>query len=128
MRTCHIHGKHLAVGLVTGLCLIALGTVFLLQNLGMVPFGMTLRIWPAVLLVLAAASFARHGLLSVGGHALVLGAVALQLKHSDHAALLQHGWPVALIWIGAVKVLRVLWRRSRQAAPACWQDGGQRLS
>ena len=128
MRTCIPHRKRYLIGLVTGLTLILLGLAFFLQNLGLMPLGVALRVWPAVLLVLAAGSFVRHGLLSTGGHLLVLAAVALQLKDLGHGPWLVQWWPVALVWLGVIKVLRSLWRRSRAGFQTSCQDAGERLS
>lgn len=106
--------KHSTTGaLVLGLGLIALGLVHGLKALGYLDLEGLLFFWPTALLVLALVSFVRRGFLTFTGHLILLGAVALQLREMGHRDLLHQGWPVVLIWLGLVQVLRALFHRSR---------------
>jgi hypothetical protein len=91
---CH-HKNRFAAALTLGLGLIVLGVVHGLQALDYLDLKGLLFFWPTALLVLA------------------LGAVALQLKDMGYRDLLHQGWPVGLIWLGVVQVLRSLFRRHR---------------
>lgn len=108
--------------LITGLGLVALGGLFALRNLGLLPSGEHIHFWPLALGFLALATFARRGILSWGGHTLLLAALALQLQDLGHHALLRHGWPVALIWVGCIMVARACFPPGRTALPATGED------
>ena len=112
MRPCRPRRNHFIAKLVTGLGLIALGAIFALQNLGILPWGGTIRFWPLILLFLAVVHFAKRGILSFSGHLMLLGGVALQLKSLGHSELLHQWWPAGLIWLGIVMARR---RRTSKA-------------
>jgi hypothetical protein len=128
MRPCQTRNDHFLAKLVFGLGLIALGTLFTLQNLGLFPWGGTIHFWPLALLFLALFNFARRGLLSFGGHLLLLGGLALQLQRLGHGAWLERGWPVSLIWLGAVIALRSLRLRRPALLTAPCQHAYERPS
>jgi hypothetical protein len=128
MRVHHHTKSRFIATLAVGFALILLGAVFILQNLGLVPPGMALHFWPAALLVLAIGNFGRRGLLSFSGHVLILVAFALQAKYLGHREWLTQWWPLGLIWLGMIKVLRVLWFRWRTHVPPSCQDVCERLS
>ncbi len=109
---CHPKNRF-AAALTLGLGLIVLGVVHGFQALGYLDLKGLLFFWPSALLVLAFVSFAKRGFLALGGHLVLLGAAALQLKNMGLGELLHKGWPVALIWLGIVLVLRSLFRRHR---------------
>lgn len=113
MPACCHHKNRFAAALTLGLGLIVLGVVHGLQALDYLDLKGLLFFWPTALLVLALVSFAKRGFLAFGGHLILLGAVALQLKDMGYRDLLHQGWPVGLIWLGVVQVLRSLFRRHR---------------
>jgi hypothetical protein len=112
------HAHHpTAARLVLGLGLMALGAAFLLRNLlGAQPVP-AFQFWPLCLLLLALGSFVRRGGRHLAGHVLLLAALALQLKGMGHQDLLSRWWPVALVWLGLVKVLHSLGRPHRLQGP-----------
>lgn len=112
--------KNRMAALVLGLGLIALGVVHGLKALGYLDLEGVLFFWPTALVVLALVSFAKRGFLGFGGHGILLAAVALQAKVMGHGELLHRAWPVALIWLGLVQVLRSLFRKGRACClPDC---------
>lgn len=111
MHCCAPTRNRIAAGLTAGFGLIALGVLYGLSNFHVVPLERFLRPGPIVLLLLAAIAFASRGFLAFGGHLLLLGAVALQLKGLGHSGWLAQGWPAGLIWLGVVMVFRAFLRR-----------------
>jgi hypothetical protein len=128
MRPCRTMKDRFLVKLVIGLGLIALGTIFSLQNLGLFPWGGTIHFWPLTLLFLALFNFAKRGLLSFGAHLFLLGGAALQLQSLGHGAFLDHWWPVSLIWLGALIALRSLRLRRPALLTAPCQHAYERPS
>ena len=94
--------------LVAGIFFTILGVLLTLDNLDLYDAGRVLRWWPAVLIVfglLNVGDEARRGVASV---AIVAGAVLLALRaHWIHLSFWSL-WPVVMIFIGAVIVLRAL--------------------
>lgn len=114
MHACSSSKHSFPAALILGLGLIALGLVHGLKALGYLDLEGLLFFWPTALLVLALVSFVKRGFLAFTGHLILLGAVAFQLRNMGHQDLLHQGWPVVLVWLGLVQVLRALFRRRRE--------------
>lgn len=118
MKT-HYSGQYVAAQVVVGIAVIAIGCLFLFDNLGWLHLDMGTQFWPIVLIAAGVLkitqSRSRHGN-AVGGFLLVFGAVML-LKGLD---LLTIGWnvlaPVLMIAAGIVLVLRSAMRGPRHGA------------
>jgi hypothetical protein len=125
MHACSTRGNPFVSRLVIGTGLTVLGLAFIVHNLVTGTAVPALRVWPLVLLLLAAACFIRRGWHAFGGHLLLLGAVALELKQLGHAQLLARWWPLALIWLGVARLAcSFRYRRHRH----CCQDAPKGLS
>jgi hypothetical protein len=91
-----------------GLVIIALGVILLLNQFGLLPHGLVLNFWPAVLIVVGVIKlFAgnNRGDRVVGGILIVVGAVwqtnALGLTHISWG----QAWPVFVILVGVLFIL-----------------------
>jgi hypothetical protein len=124
MRSRCNRGNRFAARMVIGFGLMVLGAIFILRNLAAYPPATLVFFWPLILVLLALASFIRRGPLAFGGHVLLLGALAIQLKDLGHMDLLAKWWPLALIWLGSIKVAHSLSHRK----PISCQDAGERLA
>lgn len=118
MRT-QCNGQHVAAQVVIGIAVIAIGCLFLFDNLGWLHFDMGTQFWPIVLIAAGVLkltqSRSRQGNV-VGAFLLLFGAVML-LKGLD---LLAIGWnvlaPMLMIGAGLVLVLRSAMRGPRHGA------------
>jgi predicted membrane protein len=101
--------------LIGGVILIALGILFLLDNLGWFEAGDLFSYWP---LILVAVGLSRLlGRDRFGGAVLVIVGVLLQLHWLDIISLrFEILWPLALVLIGAYVIWRAVF--SRPGAPA----------
>lgn len=125
MHACSTRGNPFAARLVIGTGLTVLGLVFIVRNLVTGAAGPALRAWPLLLLLLAVACFVRRGWHTFGGHLLLLGAAALQLKYLGQTQLLARWWPLALIWLGLAKLACSFRYRKHKV---CCQDAREGLS
>ena len=103
--------------------LIALGVLFLLNNMGLhLPLGYIIRtFWPVILIIvglaqIANASAGRHGSIAGGAIVTILGCLFLLQQLWDVS--FRHTWPVLLIGVGAIGLLRAL------LGPAMWMGRG----
>lgn len=102
-------GSQITARLVFGLIIFALGTLWTLDNLGVIDSGPILRWWPALLVVLGAAKL--MGLIPprqnvIGAAALVVGVVLLGNQFHWFEFHIWQLWPVALILMGISLVMR----------------------
>ena len=103
------HGEGSFTGkLLVGLVLMALGVIFFLHNLGVLDAEYALRFWPLVLVLIALSRFWRRGFLSLSGHILLLLGIGLQIANFERYSLLERAWPLGLVWLGVILVLRAL--------------------
>ncbi|HJW94944.1 MAG TPA: DUF5668 domain-containing protein [Thermoanaerobaculia bacterium] len=94
--------------LVAGIFFTILGVLLTLDNLDLFYAGRVLRWWPAVLIVFGLINLADAGRRGVASVAIVAGAVLLALRaHWIHLSFWDF-WPIVLIVIGCVIVLRAL--------------------
>ena len=101
---------------VLGAGLMALGVALMLHNLGIVDGDYTLRFWPCLLIAFGLSKLWSRGLLAPGGHALILAGGFLQVSFlRKEGWLALKWWPVALVYLGALLVLKALLR----ARPCC---------
>lgn len=113
------NGQHVAAQVVVGIAVIAIGFLFLFDNLGWLHLDMGMQFWPIVLIAAGVLkitqSRSRQGTV-VGGFLLVFGAVML-LKGLD---VLDIGWnvlaPALMIGAGFVLVLRSATRGQRHGS------------
>ncbi len=99
--------------------IIALGTIFLLDNLGVVAAGDVLRLWPVLLILLGASKMydAVTGSGRFFGLLFIALGVALLLDRLDVIHFRLHEWwPLLLILLGASLLIKTPKRRA--AAPA----------
>ena len=125
MRACSRHHNPFAARLVIGIGLVLLGLAFILRNLTAGAPYPALRIWPLLLLLLAVGGFIRRGWHAFGAHLLLMAALALELKALGQTQLLARWWPLALIWLGAAKLVCSF--RYRRRRLGC-QDAPEGLS
>ena len=116
-----------AHGIVVSLAIIALGTLFLLDNLGIVSFHDVARYWPVILIALGVVRMVdSHGSASLTWGAVLAGVGGLLLL--DNLNLIYFDWrivwPAILIGVGVLMLLRTsershFWpgQESSQSAP-----------
>ena len=100
--------------LMMGLMLVTLGVVFYLHNIQQLDLDRVWRFWPLLLGALALERFINRGLLAMEGHVLVLVATGLQLLFLERFSLLERWWPLAVVWVGIIIVLRALFPSQRR--------------
>ena len=110
--------------LIVGLILMTLGVVFYLHNVNLLELDRVWRFWPLLMGVLALERFINRGPLAMEGHVLLIVATGLQLMFLERYSLLERWWPLAVIWLGIVIVLRALFPDQRRRL--C-QDSEERL-
>jgi predicted membrane protein len=98
-----------AHGIVVSLVVIALGVLFLLDNMGILSFHDVARYWPVILIALGVVRLVdSHGTASVVFGALLAGAGSLLLL--DNLGIFYFDWrlfwPVVLIGVGVLMLLR----------------------
>lgn len=125
MRNRHPRKDRFPRRIVLGLLLIALGVTFYLHNVQLLDLERIWRYWPMILGVLALERFVNRGPLAMEGHILALMAVGLQLLSLERYSILERWWPLAVIWLGIVIVLRALF--PGKPRPFC-QDSEERPS
>lgn len=111
------NGQHMGAQVVVGIAVIAIGFLFLFDNLGWLHLDMGTQFWPVILIAAGVLkitqSRSRHGTM-VGGFLLLFGTIML-LKG---LGLLTIGWnllaPMLMIGAGIVLVLRSASRQSRR--------------
>jgi len=125
MRDRHPRKDRFPRRIVLGLLLIALGVTFYLHNVQLLDLERIWRYWPMILGVLALERFVNRGPLAMEGHILALMAAGLQLLSFERYSILERWWPLAVIWLGIVIVLRALF--PSKPRPFC-QDSEERPS
>lgn len=108
--------------LITGLLIIAVGVLFLLDHLGFLRAGDYVRYWPVLLVVYGLSRMiGRRGRgIMAGGFFLVIGVFLLLQKLDLIAFSIWEYWPVLLVVIGAMLVRRAFGRHTESGG-----DGGE---
>ena len=117
-------GRRAAGRVLLGLCVIAAGAALLLGNMGLLHFEVSYRLWPLILVALGLAKLVERGALSGGGHWLILLGLFLLAGFLEREDLIEHWWPLAVIWIGLLISARAL-LAPRRSAPPC-EDQSER--
>ena len=97
----------------TGVFLILLGLLLAWNQWNHAPFHDFGRYWPLILIALAVGKFVDRGLLSSGGHWMLLVGLYFELQANGQHELLHRFWPLGLVWIGLIMTLRALSPRPR---------------
>ncbi len=97
------HGDNIG-RLVTGLVIVALGAIFLADNLGVVDVGSIGRFWPAIFILMGIGQIVRPGHRRGGAWFLFLG--ALFFLHTFHYFRLRESWPLFIVAAG----IGMIWR------------------
>jgi hypothetical protein len=111
-------GRRAAGRVLLGLCVIAAGGALLLSNLGLLPFEVSYRLWPLILVALGLAKLVEKGALAGGGHWLILLGLFLLAGFLEREDLIERWWPLVVIWIGLLISARAL-VASRPKPPVC---------
>lgn len=111
-------GRRAAGRVLLGLCVIAAGAALLASNLGLMPFEISYRLWPLILVALGLAKLVEKGALSGGGHWLILLGLFLLAGFLEREDLVERWWPLAIIWAGLLISARA-WLNQRRNAPVC---------
>jgi predicted membrane protein len=112
--------------LVLGLCIMAVGAVFTLENLGLISSRHVLRYWPVLLIVVGLAKAVHPGKRGWRGAGLLwltAGTILLLRVLGVIQVSLWKLWPVLLLVIGAL----VVWRTLRSSPPLEGVDSGATL-
>src|SRR5579871_1087696 len=114
------HRRSPAHGIVFSVAVIALGVLFLLDNLGIVSFHDVARYWPVILIALGVVRLVdSHGTASVVFGGILAGVGGLLLL--DNFGIIYFDWrifwPAILIGVGILMLLRTYqWQEARGAA------------
>lgn len=106
--------------LVAGLFFAILGLLLTLENLDLFEAGRILRYWPVVLIVFGLINLGDASRRGIAAVAVVAGSVLLALKTHWLRFSLFDLWPVLLIVVGAVIVLRALGVHGPEARGNLW--------
>ncbi len=117
-------GRRAAGRVMLGLCVIAAGAALLLNNLGVLHVEIGYRLWPLILVALGLAKLVEKGVLSGGGHWLILVGLFLLAGFLEREDLIERWWPLAIVWMGGLISARAL-LTARPQAPPC-EDQPQR--
>lgn len=102
-------------GLRFGLIVIALGLFGLVINLSPVPVDELWTWAPALLVLTGLLHLLDRGLLKVWGHVQITVGTLLLVAFRGHDLLAERWWPLALVWVGIVVVLKAI--LPRRTAP-----------
>jgi predicted membrane protein len=109
---------------VLGIMIIAVGVVFMLDNLDIIYAGSILRYWPAILVVFGASKIAqaRNGSGQIFGWIIVAVGALMLLDRMDFISFrVWDWWPVVLIIVG-LNFLRGSWARKRALSEHPFRD------
>lgn len=101
--------------LVFGLIVIAVGLIFLADNLRWYDAWRLLTWWPAALAAFGLARLAQDGPLSLRGHVWLGFSVAGFISQFGPWGLLERWWPVFVVWGGIVVTLRAIFPQPKRA-------------
>jgi predicted membrane protein len=100
-----------------GIGIILFGLLAAADNLGILPFGFALNLWPLVLVVWGLAKVARRGQeRPLSGFILILAGIFLLLANFGRENLVEAIWPLFVVAVGILVVLKTL-RRKRGIPP-----------
>jgi hypothetical protein len=97
--------------IMAGLVLMLLGVAFLMDNLDILDIDLTMRFWPLLLVLMGLGKIFFRGALNMGGHFLLVGGLLMQSWCLDFGYHSRQWWPLAIVWIGLVMVLRAIFPR-----------------
>nr|WP_320131683.1 hypothetical protein [uncultured Holophaga sp.] len=97
---------HLASSILLGLALMGMGGVLYARHMGFLDITLSRHLWPWVLVFFGVLRLIARGPLHWGGHAMILGGLFWLLGVTGHHGLAHQVWPLALVWVGMVMVLR----------------------
>jgi hypothetical protein len=106
--------------LLAGIFFTILGVLLTLDNLDVVEAGRILRYWPVVLIAYGLINLGDAGRRGLASASIVIGALLLALKTHLLRFSLFDLWPVLLIAIGAVIVLRALGVQGPETGGNLW--------
>jgi hypothetical protein len=111
-----------AGALATGILMIAVGTLFMLDRLDIADFGDTIRsYWPLIVVAVGATRLVKGEVW--GGVWLIVVGAWLQMAHMHIFGLtFSSSWPLLIIAVGAGMILRTLIESSRRREPASPED------
>ncbi len=96
-----------AAALSAGILLIFFGIVFLLDQMKVVDSHVVWHQWPLILLGVGLLHLWRTTWLDIGGQVMVAISVTFEIAHlTDHS--FRQLWPLIIVWMGLVFVLRAL--------------------
>ena len=114
-------------GVLFGLVLIFIGIAFLFENLGLIYIEDALQFFPCLIIAFGLARLWSRGFLNVWGQVLAIGGVLLQLAFLGHDEAIEYWWPMLVIWVGVIVILRAFVpKRARighGAGQACPRQG-----
>lgn len=120
--------KRIPGPVVFGLLLMSIGAVVLLHNLGVLSIEATWRLWPAVFLFSGLIKLVNNGVLSVGAHVeLALGTILLA-GFNNYAPEAEKFWPLALVWVGLVVLVKAMLPKPLPMPEPLPQDDETRVS
>lgn len=106
--------------LVAGFFFLILGLLLTLENLDLFEAGRVLRYWPVVLIVFGLINLGEASRRGVASAAIVIGSMLLALRAHWLRFSLFDLWPVLLIAVGAIIVLRALGIQAPAAGGNLW--------
>jgi len=106
--------------LVAGFFFLILGLLLTLENLDLFEAGRILRYWPVVLIVFGLINLGEASRRGVASVAVVIGSLLLALKAHWLRFSLFDLWPVLLIAVGVIIVLRALGIHAPEARGNLW--------
>jgi predicted membrane protein len=108
--------------MIVGVCLAIIGGILMLDRIGLVDAELAFRLWPAVIILIGAASYARGPERTGRTNGLILMAVGSWLLLSSigviRVGFWQLFWPMVLIGIGTGLVMQTLQHKTDPAVPA----------
>lgn len=100
--------KRIPGPVVFGLFLMGIGAVALAHNLGLLGFEAMWRLWPALFIFGGLVGLVNDGPLSTGAHVKLAAGTVLLAGFNDYAPEAERFWPLALVWVGLVLLLKAL--------------------
>lgn len=102
-------GRHRGPGPIFGIFLILLGSLFLLDELGLVGFGRVIDTWwPMILIALGISKMAWERRVAAGGWLVFVGSWLQAVELSLFGLTFGNSWPVFLIAAGSIMIAQSL--------------------
>jgi predicted membrane protein len=107
---------------IVGICLALVGVVLMLDRIGLVDAEVAFRLWPAAIIIIGAASYARGPERAGRSNGIILMVVGSWLLLSSlgviRVSFWQLFWPMVLIGIGTALVMQTLQHKVDPSLPA----------